>query len=1155
MMFFLLFVAVVHLNGAIGGELRIASADDLIEFKGNVNSGTNYSGTTVLLNSDIDFTGKTFEPIGNDSNYFLGTFDGQGHVISNLVMNSSSLQYVGLFGYSKGLTIKNVVLDSSCSITSSFHHVYKDSYTGGIIGRCNSVDKSCNIENTVTLGKISFIGNVSKWSYLGGISGMVICMEISSIVRNSVNYGYVNWTGSSQFSYIGGIIGHTYGYGTTKLTFVQNCFNNGLILFNNIDTRPVEQTIGGIVGCGTFMDINNCVDQGNTILEAESKTIKGGIAGSAGYSLFSHCYWDKDITESAYGSIYSSTFSDSSSFDSTSFELSESVSVGTYTGTSLLDALNAVADYYYLRDYSHWAFNRNSNAVVFTINERAPFTLKSQIILLPSLASEGLWFDGWYTDASCESLLTSFEITEDKELYGKWGENLNNYTITLDTQREGIFVEPIVKQFGSFAQIPSDGIRTYCLVRWWENDYGDIIPWDFAVPAQNLTLHAVWSCTHISNAVDLIDLSRVAESGESFDETTIFLDSDIVFSDELSQVFKPIGNFLGVFDGKGNVISNLVFNDSIYDSGLFSSSMGSTIKNVVLDSSCSISNSYRKFSSSSVSIGGLIGDCYTTRKSCIIENIISMATISFNVSQDISFCFGGIVGNIYSRTSFPDYDAVIMNSVNYGSITYAGSSHAGIGGIVGKISDSKNNIIINCVNYGSVIYTVTDSSGYIGGIAGSISGSTYSASIQNCLNYGVLINNGMASNRYYIGGIAGYTWSTKVENCLSAKKIISTSENAYVGGIMGFGDFYSGTAITHCIWISDMEYPEPNGTGSPVITDSSAIKMINETAIRELNEYIEKNSTWSMWVVLHLNGGSINYFKEEIQICGLLKSLPAPAKEGHKFLFWCIDKECAEQYDPQVEYSSNLSDLYAQWAPINYTVKFDGNGGTPSKSSMVVPFNSEYGELPTASKVGHTFIGWFTEKDNGEEIKGDSTFDAARNQTFYAHWTINNYVVKFDFTNGTEENVSVLFNGTIEYPKDMLQEGFTFVGWIPSPERMPAENTTIKAQWIVTNPSKYVEIVFFQKGLSKEKAEDIIRSYLPNEEEFTTKKFEVDNNTDELRVIIKFNDEEKASTFIEKINENRKFDGNIKSIKPVTDYKESFSFTILLPLLINLAFW
>ena len=119
------FIAAALISGAVGAEVRISSASDLIQFSNNVNSGTTYRGSTVFLDSDIDLSGKTFEPIGtyysdSDCNYiYKCTFDGQGHVIKNLAMTSSS-QFSGLFGHSRGLTIRNVILDSSCSIASSY---------------------------------------------------------------------------------------------------------------------------------------------------------------------------------------------------------------------------------------------------------------------------------------------------------------------------------------------------------------------------------------------------------------------------------------------------------------------------------------------------------------------------------------------------------------------------------------------------------------------------------------------------------------------------------------------------------------------------------------------------------------------------------------------------------------------------------------------------------------------------------------------------------------------------------------------------------------------------------------------------------------------------------------------------------------------------
>ena len=125
MLFVVLCCVVALCQGVLGeGELHIKNASELIELSKNISSGTSFEKTIIFLDADIDFSGglsEQFGPIGKGTiNYFIGTFDGQGHTISNLAINSSSL-YVGPFGYSTdGATIRNVVLDSSCSIVSSY---------------------------------------------------------------------------------------------------------------------------------------------------------------------------------------------------------------------------------------------------------------------------------------------------------------------------------------------------------------------------------------------------------------------------------------------------------------------------------------------------------------------------------------------------------------------------------------------------------------------------------------------------------------------------------------------------------------------------------------------------------------------------------------------------------------------------------------------------------------------------------------------------------------------------------------------------------------------------------------------------------------------------------------------------------------------------
>ena len=258
MTFLLLLAAAALVNGVIGEVRWITNVDEFIQFKNNVNSGTNYSGTTVFLDSDLSFAGKAFEPIGyyyswDNYNNFLGVFDGQGHVISDLNM-TSSMQYVGLFGCSKVLTIKNVILDSSCSITGTYKDSYSNSgyaYIGGFIGYCKASDGPCTIENSVNMGSVTFSGDTTKNSdylFFGGIAGYLSSRDYDSIVKNCANYGDVTHSGKSRYSCIGGIIGHSYGYSLSNRVYIYNCLNHGTITHKG--TTANSLSLGEIEGCG-----------------------------------------------------------------------------------------------------------------------------------------------------------------------------------------------------------------------------------------------------------------------------------------------------------------------------------------------------------------------------------------------------------------------------------------------------------------------------------------------------------------------------------------------------------------------------------------------------------------------------------------------------------------------------------------------------------------------------------------------------------------------------------------------------------------------------------------------------------------------------------------------------------------------------------------
>ena len=102
----------------------ISDIDDLKWFRDDVNAGNNYSGKVVKLADSVealDLADEDWTPIGNGTNQFSGSFDGNNKTIKNLTINGSmdynngtGLNYAGLFGYLKNSgSLKNLTIENA----------------------------------------------------------------------------------------------------------------------------------------------------------------------------------------------------------------------------------------------------------------------------------------------------------------------------------------------------------------------------------------------------------------------------------------------------------------------------------------------------------------------------------------------------------------------------------------------------------------------------------------------------------------------------------------------------------------------------------------------------------------------------------------------------------------------------------------------------------------------------------------------------------------------------------------------------------------------------------------------------------------------------------------------------------------------------------
>lgn len=189
---------------------QIATGAELAWFADTVNVKKSASAKAVLT-SDIDLADYDWTPIGYTNRItYKGTFDGQGHTVKGLYVNNAS-NYLGLFGYLNGGTIKGLTIDGN--ITGA-------KWVGGVVGfvtRKSTIDRCAN--------KATVAATTSR---AGGIIGQ---MSATATLTNCYNLGNI-----SAPEEAGGIL----GYYVSK-TKVENVFSTGEIQ----GTKNVGVCIGG----------------------------------------------------------------------------------------------------------------------------------------------------------------------------------------------------------------------------------------------------------------------------------------------------------------------------------------------------------------------------------------------------------------------------------------------------------------------------------------------------------------------------------------------------------------------------------------------------------------------------------------------------------------------------------------------------------------------------------------------------------------------------------------------------------------------------------------------------------------------------------------------------------------------------------------------
>ncbi len=199
----------------------------------------------IVLLDDLDLFGITLYPIG-DLGPFIGTFEGNGHIVRNADVNIPSSDNVGLFGYLgedgriQNLGVEDIVINGR-------------NHSGGLVGN-----------NSGTLTVCYATGTVSGDNDVGILVGLNYRGSLTTCYATGSVYG--NWD-------VGGLVGDN-SYGS-----ITACYANGSV-------SGANSGVGGLVGESRGI-LTACYATGSV----EGNSSVGGLLGQ-NYGSLTVCFWD-----------------------------------------------------------------------------------------------------------------------------------------------------------------------------------------------------------------------------------------------------------------------------------------------------------------------------------------------------------------------------------------------------------------------------------------------------------------------------------------------------------------------------------------------------------------------------------------------------------------------------------------------------------------------------------------------------------------------------------------------------------------------------------------------------------------------------------------------------------------------------------------------
>lgn len=686
----------------------------------------------------------SWEPIGNTTNNYMGTFDGNNKTITNLYINANQ-EYSGLFGYTFISTIKNLTFVNA-NVTNT------NSYTGILVGygyggtyQNIMTSTSCEVNGGDGTGGIAgkLAGNAYNcvnYATVQGkeqVGGLFSSYDSSTSITACANYGKV--TASSLW--VGGLVGY-FNSGT-----IQDCANYG-------DVKGTNH-VAGLAGYVRSGKIQNVFSYGN--VSATNSTQYIGMAfgfSSSGATEGMVAYYSgakltvngKEKEVKAFGN---GTPSEVNATEFTEAQLKSGVVAYQLQQNASSEAkwgqnLNNDGDFYPVIGSEHTVYADNS-LVNCKTNEKISGSFTNNPSSSAIRYKHGTTIHHAAANATCTEAATKeyWQCQDCQRIYSDCQLTVELTDVT-DAEHPALGHDNNEDGYCDRCQHyvavkPSQVNGVYLIAKpyhlAWFRDYvnGTIVD-DGEVAG---TTHPSASAK-LTADINLTNYCHAAEDGMEL----------------LSWI--PVGNFdnpwKGNMDGQGHTISNLYIKTAQSNVGLFGCIEDATIQDLIFDTAKveNVNTIYNKTFHTGILAG--FARAYDHSYPAHIKGIKTTDNCTV-IGQART---GGIVGQTNINLEICENHSSVKGAVE-------------VGGIAGT---SENINIKRCTNYGTI---VNDNSG-IGGIIGN----AQSTSLEDCANYGKITSTG-----WYAGGIAGLTFAnSSIQNVFSYGDVTNTKDNP--GIIIGY---------------------------------------------------------------------------------------------------------------------------------------------------------------------------------------------------------------------------------------------------------------------------------------------------------------------------------------------------------------------------------